>query len=193
MGKSTVFLPESKYSYNIHDNIIIFCFINLVELNVYLGRPCAFYEKKKFNHGMVGINFPIRDFNEWATSVNGEFSPHEKELCNLIQSFRFKIVYLVAYVKGDHSTFKHEMAHALFALVPSYNEKIEKLWHQMNDNERIYVEKDLIAKGYDKKYILDEWHAYLLESPKSLGKKYSQRFIAYHETIKNIFNEFHKI
>jgi hypothetical protein len=71
--------------------------------------------------------------------------------------------YVVAYIDGDDSTLRHELAHALFYLEPSYRTLAQSIWDSLGKEQRAAVESALSGLGYDEVNYLDEMQAYTLE------------------------------
>lgn len=104
--------------------------------------------------------------------------------------------YLIGYTKtlesnGDISVFKHEIAHALYFLMPSYKRKMNGL---INENEALKKEVGTALKnmGYDKSVVADEIQAYfstgILEDFKKFQNKESKfKRVFVEEFQKSIF------
>lgn len=71
--------------------------------------------------------------------------------------------YVVAYIDGDDSTLRHELAHALFYLEATYRTLARSIWDSLGKDHRTSVENALCALGYDETNYADEFQAYTLE------------------------------
>ncbi|KAJ3338231.1 hypothetical protein HDU93_009820 [Gonapodya sp. JEL0774] len=109
-------------------------------------------------------------------SLMAAFSDHVK---NPDPSLR----YLVAFTRGDGSTFRHELAHALFYLCTGYRDAVVELWDSLASDQavtsggerirfgtagkqlRSMVEKRFREWGYHSRNFVDEFQAYTVEDP----------------------------
>lgn len=74
--------------------------------------------------------------------------------------------YLVAYIDGDPSTLRHELAHALYYLEPDYRTLARSIWDRLPTDNRNGVANALSSLGYDQANHADEFQAYTLEDYK---------------------------
>ena len=108
-----------------------------------------------------GHNFPKHKLIKFMYAFSGDLTTREKNLLN-VSNLIEDDGYIIAYVKGDDMTFKHEMAHALFFNNLDYaTECINALKNIPKDVFEKYRNalKDL---NYNDEVIDDEMQAYLV-------------------------------
>ncbi|KAH6567655.1 hypothetical protein BASA50_004761 [Batrachochytrium salamandrivorans] len=83
------------------------------------------------------------------------------------------IVYVIAGIKGDRSTFLHEWAHARYFLDTLYRAEATRIWESLDTVVRRSIEKDLLMRQYQPTVLIDEFQAYLVETPADFGKRWA--------------------
>jgi hypothetical protein len=68
--------------------------------------------------------------------------------------------YIVAWVKGDILTKKHEMLHFKYHTSEKYRQEVSKLWLGFSQAEQTKIIEVLSRLGYSKEVHLDEFQAY---------------------------------
>ena len=168
--------------------VVVFQFADKNALNAALERPCSFYEGSKMRHGMLGVNFPRGTYMQWLEAVHKHsLSAIEQRVSKIVREDR-SIRYVVGYVAGDASTRLHEMAHAFYALDEGYQKRVEALWSSLPDNLCTLLRKEMLARGYTEDHCVDEFQAYVLESPKGFGKKATPFLVNVHRELKAMFD-----
>lgn len=126
------------------NHIAAFCFKDVHSLQSAFLRPHIFYEQSELKGQLRGVNFPSSSYQEWLNSVDvnlltvEEFSmiqilssptnqnleiighEHENDIVVVELSIPKDIAYILAYIKGDISTYNHEYAHAVYHINHSY-------------------------------------------------------------------------
>lgn len=162
------------------DSILWLEFQNTYSLTLCLSRVHQHYENGKLNGPLQGVNMPFSIIYNWTYSIGlSRLSQHESDLWLSIASFHPD--YLVAHVRGDRSTAMHEFAHARFHLDSAYSLLSHSVWTSLSRACRIAVAKDLVVRyvinnwcrGYAADRCIDEFQAYLVESPSAFGKKWA--------------------
>lgn len=93
----------------------------------------------------TGHNFPV-------TSVPGDHWLQEE--------FTPETRYIVAYCKGDVQTYRHEQAHARFALDSAYHAEVVAFWNSLTPQQQTHITDFLKRLGYSDSAVLDEFQAY---------------------------------
>lgn len=133
-----------------------------------------FCNNKPINYSMDNIN--TNTCNEECVYISDSY---DFEYC-INSNNKKNSLYLIGYLKLDKSTILHELSHALYYTNQEYYNKIDLLWNSLERDIQIIITKHILLIGYNKQHILDEWQAYLIESPLEFGKK-----------IKSIMNPLH--
>lgn len=121
-----------------------------------------------YTAGYAGFNIRGDLFNEWLEKRgNIPFNTLERQLLlevsdvfNLQSDF-----YIIAYMKGDKVTKKHELLHALYYLNPEYREKVNAVLDKVSTKraKRYLQTMDYTFGGKHGDWILyDEIQAYVL-------------------------------
>jgi len=69
-------------------------------------------------------------------------------------------VYLIAYIKGDIATKKHELQHAKYYVSVEWRNTIDKIWDSLSSVEQKKVTNFLYKLGYPSDVHRDEFGAY---------------------------------
>ena len=122
-----------------------------------------------YTAGYAGFNLRGDLFNEWkAKRGNISYNILEGELVREVSSsFPFKSdkFFIIAYMKGDKVTKKHELLHALYYLNAEYREKVNAVLDKVSTKRaKIYLQTmDYTFGGKHGDWILyDEIQAYVL-------------------------------
>lgn len=132
-----------------------------------------------------GFNIPLRDYVSWLTQfsfdeLNDAERGFKKELERALKldfnkKFCSKLpaVYILAFVASDRHGHDHELYHAIYLKDEAYKKLVQERWSQLSDSTQRGLKGWLLAKRYHEKHHLDEFQAYVAESPHVFGKKYS--------------------
>ena len=93
----------------------------------------------------LGHNFPVTAVPE-SHPIHSELQPG--------------VQYVVAYLKGDIGTLKHELAHARFATDENYHQEVVAFWAALGDPEKATITAFLKRLGYSDAALIDEFQAY---------------------------------
>lgn len=186
-----------------HDKgVLILIFNNVTDLKAALGRAHIAYEGKELRGPLKGVNFPTLHLIQWSFQQKN-LSKEEQDMLQLIKLKHDRYLdasrpvfekqlatrYLVAFLKGDHSTFLHEWAHAIYYLDASYRDLVQQEWTQLSDKTQEAVEKELAFRNYDPSVYCDEFQAYVVEGPNELGKKIGSSLLRAHKTLSSAIGE----
>lgn len=111
-------------------------------------RASARYEGE---NTFVGFNFP-------ASIIRKEDTFLYEILCN-----HPHLLYVIAYMKGDHNTMNHEKRHAKYYINPEYKKRVKRSWNKIkksNPKKFIEIKNKLLKDGYQLKVLIDEFQAY---------------------------------
>ena len=141
-----------------------------------------YYRKtKKLYHkaGWSGFNLRGDLFNEFINkSAAMPFNILENSLLRLVdKNFRSKgdKFFIIAYMKGDKATRKHELMHALYYNNPAYKYHVDKILDRVSTKEAgKYLRKlGYRFSGKHGDYIFnDEIQAYVLSDTKKIIKQF---------------------
>lgn len=138
----------------------------------------AYLKKRKkiyYKAGWAGFNISGRTLNKAGNSDEPVWNQYEKDLfrevfnrfASRMDGFKGGQYYVIAYLKGDKATKKHEKIHATFYLNPAYRNMV---WEAIEKNGTKKAKKYLksmdynFPKTYDGNYhLIDEINAYAME------------------------------
>lgn len=129
-----------------------------------------------------GFNLPGHIFLKFFKLFAKDLSPKEKKIYQIVKTKMDikKKFYIIAYSQPDlksssnsasdskkklFDVFAHEMAHALYYLVPNYKSKANLLTKTMDKGSKEKMTQKLLKMGYGKSVIPDEIQAYLSTTP----------------------------
>jgi hypothetical protein len=92
--------------------------------------------------------------------------------------------YLMASLKGDASTLYHEYAHARFHLDDSLKAMAQDMYNTLPLQIRKTVDLELKMRGYQESVFVDEFQAYLLESPEDFGRRWGPQLRPMHDQLR---------
>jgi hypothetical protein len=121
-----------------------------------------------YTAGYAGFNLRGDLFNEWFERGNVPLNTLEKELISKVtDSFNSPSnnFFIIAYMKGDKVTKKHELLHALYYLNAEYREKVNAILDKVSTKraKRYLQTMDYTFGGKHGDWILyDEIQAYVL-------------------------------
>lgn len=139
----------------------------------FLYRYWKKFKKVYHKAGWAGFNIKGSTLNtlvhEYGPSTLNEL---ERDLVSIINDRYYpeSNYFVIAYTKGDKTTKKHEMHHAIFYLNPAYREKVSAI---LTSQDLTKAKKYLKKLGYNTKdnyIVLDETHAYASEGSKKINK-----------------------
>jgi hypothetical protein len=105
----------------------------------------------------LGHNF------SWA-----EMTPNEaKALMGMLpKSMGKSFTYLIACMKGNAQTLKHELCHAQYYVSQEWQELVNHVWSDvLSDRDRTYLTSFLTRLKYKPSVHIDEFQAYALTEP----------------------------
>ncbi|KAI9199802.1 uncharacterized protein BJ171DRAFT_517111 [Polychytrium aggregatum] len=94
--------------------------------------------------------------------------------------------YLIASLRGDTSTILHEWAHAQYFLNAHYRQEAERIWADLDGDLQTAVRKELALRNYSDRVTVDEFQAYIVETPSEFGKKFASRLSLAHRALKGL-------
>jgi hypothetical protein len=162
------------------ESTIIFKFSSSSAMKAAFERPHCYYEKQELRGPLKGVNFPISIYNEWKIST--DLTECEKAIAQVIEAIGPE--YLVSCLKKDASTFLHEWAHVVYHFNMDYREEVKAKWMELSGETKIGIEKELSMRNYAPQVYLDEFQAYVRESPGDFGKKFTKELQPIHEFFK---------
>jgi hypothetical protein len=160
-------------------NVLVLLFKNPASLAC-LSRVHLFYEEK-LNGPLKGINLPISCWNQWS-SMN-TLTVDEEFIQSLISE---ATEYIIACIRGDTSTLLHEWAHMKYHLDPHYKQICNQMWDELDSAPKKAITNDLILRNYKPEVYIDEFQAYLLETPSDFGRKWSDYLYPFHKSLKGL-------
>jgi len=108
-----------------------------------------------------GFNVPISIINLFKELYSfRERSNREIAVCDAVYDLRDD-GYVIAYVKGDTSTIKHELCHFFYATNQMYRSLVDRNVKNMSNSLRRRLYKGLKAHQYSSEVFDDEINAYL--------------------------------
>jgi len=113
-------------------------------------RASARYEGE---NRFVGFNFPASVLEKTETTLY----PYKT---------KYKIRYVIAYMKGDKETIDHEKRHAKYYIDAAYRRSVRSSWKNLQQSQPKKcksITKRLQKDGYKKKVWMDEFQAYYPE------------------------------
>ena len=113
-----------------------------------------------------GFNFPSSILKSFYAGNFDPLSPEEKHILDLLRAEKGKF-YVVATFKDD--SIKHELAHAKFYVNAAYRKEVKKALAPVNLKP---IFKSRREAGYDKSVLVDEAHAYLLETDEYFEREF---------------------
>ena len=171
-------------TYLLESNILVCIFAKSHHLSMALLRAHVYYEGQQLKGPLKGVNFPIEIYNKWCESVH-ELTLEEVCIRNTLQTLGDQPVYLLACLKGDTSTLYHEWAHAQYYTKQSLRSLAQELFNGLPDLLKKHIYQELSMRGYQESVYIDEFQAYLLESPKDFGKKWAGLLKPAHDLLRS--------
>ena len=169
--------------YCIHESIVVLIFGSAHNLSKALLRPHISYEGAQLKGPLKGLNFPLEFYKSWAHSVT-DFSEEESKVLDFLNSLDPPPEYLLAAIKGDSSTLYHEWAHAQYFLKEPIRQLASQMYNNLPEQLKKIVDHELYMRGYEAQVYVDEFQAYLLESPQDFGKKWAHLLKPHHDLLR---------
>jgi hypothetical protein len=183
--------PSSEPLDGIKDKILVLIFATASHLQESLGRPHLAYDKEPLKGPLRGINFPAASYSSWMSCLVSEsseddvnLSPQESCVAALVSAVN--PIYILASIKGDQSTLYHEWAHAMYFVSEEVRDLASELYSGLELPLKKIVDHDLRMRGYQESVFVDEFQAYLLESPSDFGSKWAGRLRPGHEALRKL-------
>ena len=144
-----------------------------------------------------GFNVPGKVYYNWQDLFR-ELRPKEKILVEALnkriikKGYDFHDVYVIGCYKGKRKkeVVRHELAHAMYALYPDYQESCDKLIAEFKeDDEGLdaygFAHNSLIRMGYCDDVIEDEVQAYFSTNDNEFGTLICrEQFVKHYEEFK---------
>jgi hypothetical protein len=92
--------------------------------------------------------------------------------------------YCIACVKGDKSTLLHEWAHAVYYFNTDYKQLVSTAFNSLDSKLQKIIHNDLQLRNYNHIHVLDEFQAYLCESPADFGNRHATVLYPLHVQFK---------
>ncbi len=164
------------------DGIFLVQFETQYELAATFLRFQEHYESSRFS----GRVFTLEEFMDWYASRFGNFTYYgdwsgfnvpsdalapfyagdfdpllekEKRLLRMFERERPPFYVIGVTNACSREDLKHELAHALYFRVPAYRHAVRQV---MRGHDTSVLERELAARGYCRRVLKDEVHAYLL-------------------------------
>lgn len=138
---------KAKFTSLIRGEILELTFFNTKIMNEHLDEISDSVEGEM--KGRVGHNFPLSrsmiNKYKWIKDIIGNK----------------KITYVIAFVKGDILTARHERQHALYFYNDEYRQRVNELWDSLTDGNKKIIKEFLVRNGYHEPVFIDEFQAYL--------------------------------
>jgi hypothetical protein len=132
----------------------------------YMEHISTFIEGKTTTQ-RIGHNFSVDALKKYAKTYEA-CNRKVKDILKLVDKYNAK--YVVAYIKGDIHTKKHELLHAKFHNNVEYRSYVFSIWNNLESSTRNNISLFLKKLGYPEHVIIDEFQAYLFtEKPKFFG------------------------
>ncbi|KAJ3397651.1 hypothetical protein HDU92_005393 [Lobulomyces angularis] len=184
-------LPTTQQNFTLPEvNLILpnYCLVlkfpNLHSLKAALFRAHKNFENGELRGPLKGVNFSYLYLFGFVFSISiPKLTEEELMVWNLIESFK-NVSYIIAGLKSDQKTFLHEWAHCIYHQNESYKNLSKKIYDNLEKPLLIQVEKELILRNYKKDNFIDEFQAYLIESPLEFGKKNYNLLLEHHKSLK---------
>lgn len=174
-------------------------------------RIQEFYESK--NRKFRGKKFSFWDYKEWYSSLKkGNFSytsdwggfnvpldvalkckkiskvetPYDVEMNKILSKIskgKAKKSYLIGVKSTKSTTFKHEVAHALYYTNLAYKNSMDEITRSIKSKEFKSLRQKLLELGYCKEVIMDEIQAYLSTEERNVLTNYINKE-------KNLLNKY---
>ncbi len=189
--------------------IFLLVFENQFDITSTFLRFQEFYESPKFR----GKVFTLEEFKKWYTSLkgtfsyytdwngfnipahilqpfyNGDFNPLSEKEKKLLELFKkekgkFYIIGVHRNIKDISKLLNHEVAHGLFYTDEKYHKKVLEIISKFDVED---IKNELRSKGgYSEEVLVDEVHAYVLDSVQSLKAKIPVKM---HKQLQNNFQK----
>jgi len=127
-----------------------------------------------------GFNFPSKILKSFYAGKFDPLSPEEKHILDLLRAEKGRF-YIIATFKNED--VKHELAHAKFYVNAEYRKEVKKAIASINANP---IYKILREMGYDRTVMVDEAHAYLLETDEYLEKEFKVKVEDYKDVRRQL-------
>ena len=106
----------------------------------------------------LGHNFP------WAEMTKDE----AQRVLSLLPKSKGKqsYAYLIACMKGNAQTLKHELCHAQYFVSHEWRQQVDHVWSEvLTDKQRLYLSAFMTRLKYQPAVHIDEFQAYALTEP----------------------------
>ena len=180
--KPTQIFEFKKPEIHIENSVIFLLFSCYKSMANSLLNPHIYYEKSKLKGPLKGVNFPTKIYSEWIN--NTELLSCDENIIREIIFNHQNIIYIIACHISDKSSILHEWAHAVYFMDCSYNKLANDLFNNVPLNCQIAIKKELFIRNYQPNVYIDEFQAYLVETPLEFGKKWKDILIPFHLKLK---------
>ena len=132
---------------------------------------------------LKGVNLPSSSYNAWLLSEPALSSAEEFINSILLDN---PAEYIIAHIKNDKSTFYHEYSHALYHLDENYKSLANQYWTSLSSTAKKSIQADLKMRNYQPSNYIDEFQAYLVESPFDFGKRFYDELVDMHKVLRRM-------
>jgi len=133
----------------------------------------------------AGANIPDTVFQAFLASDLTDYSPEEQKILNIVRDIKGSY-YVIMTSNQDLYVRDHEIAHAMWYLVPKYHDKARKI--VMDNWDAIENIRDHIKQYYTDEVMVDELHAYIGVYTRYLLSKYISFPMDMHSQLTILFN-----
>jgi hypothetical protein len=167
-----------KFKILIQESIALVLFPSSKDLS-HLSNLLMLIEKKNLKN-LKGLNVSFQFMKEHAEELT------EMELILYSHLLPIDPKYVICCLEHDASTLYHEYAHAYFYLYESYRSSVKEFYNQLPPLVLKSIHSDLKLRGYIQENYIDEFQAYLLESPADFGKKHASFLKPIHLALRQL-------
>ncbi|KAL2919107.1 hypothetical protein HK105_201377 [Polyrhizophydium stewartii] len=192
--------PAEPPAAAVHGAVVVLVFRDARTLKAALDRPHVAYEGGTLKGPLKGVNFPLSALADWDKRTPDK-TPAEQDLLALVARLASSpaasasgddaappaaepLQYLIAGLRGDRSTFVHEWAHARFFLDASFRAAATAIWDELDADLKRAIERELAMRNYRPDVFIDEFQAYICETPDDFGRRWGPRLREHHVRIR---------
>lgn len=170
-------MRKTAFTYTHNNGVLVLEFCNQQLMSECLEDVSTFFEGKT-TIMRIGHNFPVsklKEFVRHCSKTRTVKPPFVEVLDNLASACA--CVYVVAHVRGDIHTKRHELQHAKYHINLEYKASVDRFWNSLDTHARDKITHFLCKLGYPQHVIIDEFQAYYFtEKPNFFGITLENRF-----------------
>lgn len=154
----------------------------------------SWYEKRfksSYYEDWSGFNVPDHAFEPFLSGAMSPLDGYEKALIEQVREIP-KPFYIIGCLEEDEETLQHEVAHALWYLIPHWHGMAAGIVNSLDLND---LKRHLLEIGYTQGVLADECHAYCLVDKPYLKKHklWNKNTKIAHKKLKELWQEFHNL